>query len=113
MAGGRPILFRIIKHKISLWDVKSQLLCSVECKYCHITVYYLISCFHQLTCSGSRQRPAVKVCEKWDCAPPPMLAYTPLTLATCLNFPNLCDNFVKKLVSEIRKCHQLQGDFVP
>src|SRR6218665_548534 len=30
-----------------------------------------------------------------------------------INFPNLCDNFVKKLVSEIRKCHQLQGDFVP
>jgi len=30
-----------------------------------------------------------------------------------LNFPNLCDNFVRKLVSEIRKCHQLQGDFFP
>ena len=24
-----------------------------------------------------------------------------------LNFPNLCDHFVKKLVSEIRKCRQL------
>src|SRR6218665_2159697 len=30
-----------------------------------------------------------------------------------LNFPHLCDNFVKILVSEIRKCHQLQRDFVP
>ena len=29
-----------------------------------------------------------------------------------LHIPNLCDNFVKKLVSEIRKCCQLQGDFV-
>jgi len=29
-----------------------------------------------------------------------------------LNFPNLCDNFVKKFVSERRKC-QLQRDFVP
>src|SRR6218665_3904086 len=26
-----------------------------------------------------------------------------------LNFHNLCDNFAKKLVSEIRKCCQLQG----
>src|SRR6218665_3011762 len=26
-----------------------------------------------------------------------------------LIFPNLCDNFVKKLVYEIRKCRQLQG----
>src|SRR6218665_1949977 len=25
----------------------------------------------------------------------------------CLNFHNFCDYFVKKLVSEIRKCHQL------
>ena len=33
--------------------------------------YYLISCFRQLICSGSRPRPAVKVCEKWDCAPIP------------------------------------------
>jgi len=40
MTEGRPILFRIIKHKISLWDVKSQLLCSVECRYCHITRYH-------------------------------------------------------------------------
>src|SRR6218665_2645143 len=30
-----------------------------------------------------------------------------------LNFPNLYDNFVKILVSEIRKCHQLPRDFVP
>src|SRR6218665_972616 len=29
-----------------------------------------------------------------------------------LNCPNFCDNFVKKLVSEIRKCRQLQRDFV-
>jgi len=28
-----------------------------------------------------------------------------------LNFQNLCDNVVKKLVSEKRKCHQLQRDF--
>src|SRR6218665_680359 len=26
-----------------------------------------------------------------------------------LNFPNFCDYFVKKVVSEIRKCCQLQG----
>src|SRR6218665_2629491 len=26
---------------------------------------------------------------------------------------NFCDYFVKKVVSEIRKCSQLQGDFVP
>src|SRR6218665_2511470 len=30
-----------------------------------------------------------------------------------LNIEHLCDNFVHKLVSETRKCHQLQGDFVP
>ena len=29
-----------------------------------------------------------------------------------LNIPNVCDNSVKKLVSEIRKCYQLQRDFV-
>ena len=29
-----------------------------------------------------------------------------------LYFSNLCDNFVKKLASEIRKCCQLQGDKV-
>jgi len=28
------------------------------------------------------------------------------------NIPNLCDSFVKKLVSEIRKCRQLQRDEV-
>ena len=33
------------------------------------------------------------------------------TRSTCsLNIPNLDDNFVKKLVPEIRKCRQLQGD---
>ena len=26
-----------------------------------------------------------------------------------LQFPNVCDYFVKKVVSEIRKCRQLQG----
>ena len=26
-----------------------------------------------------------------------------------INIPNLCDNFVKKRVSEIRKCRQLQS----
>ena len=25
-----------------------------------------------------------------------------------LNFTNLCDNLVKKLVSEVRKCHQFR-----
>src|SRR6218665_1808849 len=30
-----------------------------------------------------------------------------------LNFPNLCDNIVKILVSEIRKCHQLQVPLTP
>ena len=30
-----------------------------------------------------------------------------------INFLNLCYNFVKKLVVEIRKCRQLKGDFVP
>src|SRR6218665_3373397 len=35
-----------------------------------------------------------------------------LPRSTCsLNIPNLCDNFLKKLVSEIRKCHHLQGTF--
>ena len=29
-----------------------------------------------------------------------------------LNIPNFCDYFVKKVVSEIRKCHQLQRDEV-
>ena len=29
------------------------------------------------------------------------------------NFPNFCDYFVKKVVSEIRKCCQLQRDKVP
>ena len=30
-----------------------------------------------------------------------------------LNIPNLCDKFVKKVVSEIRKCRQLQRYEVP
>ena len=30
-----------------------------------------------------------------------------------LHFPNFCDYFVKKVVYEIRKCHQLHGDFDP
>src|SRR6218665_191304 len=30
-----------------------------------------------------------------------------------LNFRNLCKKLVKKLISEIRKCPQLQSDFVP
>src|SRR6218665_3047487 len=85
----------------------------------HILSYYSTSCFRQLTCIGSRPRPAVKVglYEMWDCAPPLnralMLAYACFRSPCSLNFPNLCDNFVKILVSEIRKCHQLQGDFVP
>ena len=28
------------------------------------------------------------------------------------NFPNFCDYFVKKVVSEIRKCRQLQRDIL-
>src|SRR6218665_2610750 len=45
--------------------------------FCRMQIlsYYSISCFRQLTCSGSRPRPAVKVYEMWDCAPPLMLAY--------------------------------------
>src|SRR6218665_2715156 len=35
------------------------------------------------------------------------------TLLCSLNIINLCNNFVKKLVSEIRKCRQLQRDKVP
>ena len=30
-----------------------------------------------------------------------------------INIPNLCDNFIKKVVSEIRKCRQLQGEPLP
>src|SRR6218665_2579698 len=30
-----------------------------------------------------------------------------------INFPNFCDYFVKKVVFEIRKCHQPQRDIVP
>ena len=30
-----------------------------------------------------------------------------------LNFPSFCDYFVKKIVSEIEKCHQPRGDLVP
>jgi len=30
-------------------------------------------------------------------------------LLCSLNIRNICDNFVKKAVSEIRKCRQLQG----
>ena len=30
-----------------------------------------------------------------------------------VKFPNLCYNFAKKLVAEIRKCRQIQEDFVP
>src|SRR6218665_1949077 len=80
-----------------------------------ILSYFSISCFCQLTCIGSRPRPAVKVYELWDCAPPLMLhKLCTLFRSPCsLNFPHLCDNFVKILVSEIRKCHQLLGDFVP
>jgi len=35
------------------------------------------------------------------------------TLLFSLNILNLCDNFVKKVVSEIRKCRQLQKEKVP
>jgi len=36
-----------------------------------------------------------------------------LAVSPCsLNFPNLCDNFVKKLVCERGKCSQLLGDKV-
>src|SRR6218665_3782026 len=46
--------------------------------------------------------------------PTPYARIVTLLRSPCsLNFPNLCDNFVKKLVSEIRKWHQLQGGFVP
>src|SRR6218665_3908471 len=76
-----------------------------------ILSYYSISCFRQLTCSGSRPRPAVKVYEKWDCVPPRI--DTLLRSPCSLNFPNLCNNCVKILVFKIRKCHQLQGGFVP
>src|SRR6218665_1286101 len=33
--------------------------------------------------------------------------------AYSLHFPNSCDNFVKKLVFEIRNCRRLHGNFVP
>src|SRR6218665_2254466 len=79
-----------------------------------ILSYYSISCFRQLTCSGRRPRPGVKAYEKWDCAPTPYARIETLSGTPCsLNFPNLCDNFVKTLVSEIRKCHQLQREFLP
>ncbi len=39
---------------------------------------------------------------QWTFVPPP--AKNKLIV---VNFPNLCDNFVKKLVSEIRKCRLL------
>src|SRR6218665_2452632 len=44
--------------------------------FCRMQIlsYFLISCFRQLTCSGSRPKRAVKVFEKWDCAPPPQSA---------------------------------------
>src|SRR6218665_1271183 len=34
-------------------------------------------------------------------------------LLCILHILNLCDNFVKKVVYEIRKCRQLQRDYVP
>jgi len=57
----------------------------------------------------SRPMPAVKVCEKWDVTHPYACIDT-LSCSPCsLNFPNLCDNFVKKFVFQIRKCRPLQG----
>src|SRR6218665_1969096 len=47
------------------------------------------------------------------CPTPYARIHTLLCSPCSLNFSNLCDNFVKKLVSEIRKCLQLQWDFVP
>jgi len=44
---------------------------------------------------------------QWTLAPPP----TKKNIFS-LHFYNLCDNFVKKLVSEITKCRKLQGDIV-
>src|SRR6218665_403532 len=41
----------------------------------------------------------------WNLAPPSSEGNKIFSL----NFPNFCDYFVKKVVSEIRKCCQLQG----
>src|SRR6218665_247967 len=52
-------------------------------------------------------------------APHPVLPWTLAPLERrntlfSLHFPNFCDYFfVKKVVYEIRKCHQFHGDFVP
>src|SRR6218665_847502 len=47
------------------------------------------------------------------CPTPYARIHTLLCSPCSLNFPNLCDNFVKILVFEIRKFHQLQRDEVP
>src|SRR6218665_1835217 len=55
-----------------------------------------------------------KSIRKVGLCPTPYARIDTLLRSPCsLNFPNLSDNFVKILVSKIRKCHQLQGGFVP
>jgi len=53
------------------------------------------------------------VCEKWECAPYSNYAGTDVLSRSlcCLNFQNLCDNFVQKSVSEIRKFRQLHPPY--
>jgi len=91
-----------------------RVLCSVEFR----KSYFSISYPFLLTCSVCRPRPTVNVGPMWKvriCPLPPLYSGAGVFLRKpySLNFPNLCDNFVQKLVSEIRKCRQLQRDFVP
>jgi len=45
--------------------------------------------------------------------PPLYAGANVLSRSPCsLNFSNLCDNFVEKLISELRKCRQLTSDQV-
>src|SRR6218665_2291126 len=81
-------------------------------------IVLLISYLRQLSCNVCRPRPTVclNACEQWIiCPTPPLFAGADVLPSTpcSLNIPNLCDTFVKKLVSETRKCLQLHGDFVP
>src|SRR6218665_2864407 len=50
---------------------------------------------------------------KVELYPTPYARIDTFSRSSCsLNFPNLCDTFVRKLVSQIRKCRQLQRVFV-
>src|SRR6218665_2273478 len=110
MAGGRPILFRIIKHKY----VRGTL----NCNFCVLSNADIVILLDILPSPGNMQWQSTEDCCKSmsnvGLCPTSYARICTLFRSPCsLNFPYLCDIFLKILVPETIKCHQLQGDFVP